>query len=333
MKILVTGATGFIGNHLVRMLLDKEESFDITCLVRDGNKGKEIQEKYNVKYVIGDITQYESLNKLDKDYEIIFHLAAMGHVSATSEEALQSFVNVNEGGTRNLINYFKDSRSLKKFIHFSSTAAMGYIGKPYLNEQSTPNPVTPYQISKNRSEKLSLQAYYDFGFPTVVIRPCMVYGVGGYGEFYKFCRLMKKGVFPKVGLGKNLTPLVYVCDVVQGAINAMYYGQCGEVYILASETSICMDNLHSIIMRNIGKRGIYLFVPVKIALLAAKCLEYFFSFLGKEPIVTYRNIKSTVTDRTFVIQKAKNELNYNPQVSFEEGIKETIMWYKAEGKL
>lgn len=331
MKILVTGATGFIGGHLVNALI--EEQHDITCLVRNEEKGKALQNKFRVKYVVGDVTQKDSLNGLEKDYEVVFHLAAIGHVSSTSDGALKKFISVNEEGTANLINYFKDSKLLKRFIHFSSTAAMGPIGEPYLDENSVPNPVTPYQISKNRSENISLNAYREFKFPTVVVRPCMVYGVGGYGEFYKFCRLMNRGIFPKVGFGKNLTPLVNVNDVVQASIKAMYHGKCGELYIIASEKSLSMDNLHALIMKNIGKRGRYPFVPTFIALLGAKMLEIVFNVLKKEPIVTYRNIKSTVTDRTFLIDKAKHDLEYCPQISFEKGIAETIAWYKEEGKL
>lgn len=331
MKILVTGATGFIGAHLVKKLL--ESNNNVTCLVRDENKGKKLVQQYGVAYVLGDITKEESLSSLNDEFEIIFHLAAMGHVSAVSEEACQTFININEGGTRNLINHFKGSAILKKFIHFSSTAAMGPIGKSILDETSTPNPKTPYQISKNRSEQLSLKAYSEFGFPTVVIRPCMVYGVGGYGEFYKFCKLMKKGVFPKVGLGDNLTPLVNVQDVVQAAINAMYYGHCGEAYIIASEKSIRMDELHTLIMKNIGCKSPYVYVPSWMALAGAKILENICQLIGKEPIVTYRNIKSTIIDRTFCIDKAKKDLKYCPSVSFEKGISETIAWYKKNGKI
>lgn len=331
MKILVTGATGFIGGHLVEKLVS--DKHDVTCLVRNESKGRKLEEQYGITYVQGDVTEEESLGCLKDEFEVIFHLAAMGHVSAISDEACQTFININEGGTRNLINHFRGSKILKKFIHFSSTAAMGPIGEPILDEKSVPNPITPYQISKNRSEQLSLKAYEDFGFPTIVIRPCMVYGIGGYGEFYKFCKLMKKGIFPKVGLGANLTPLVNVKDVVQASLNAMYYGKCGEAYIIASEKSIKMDDLHTLIIQNIGRRSPYIYIPTWLALFGAKMLESLCQIIGKEPIVTYRNIKSTITNRTFCIDKAKKDLKYKPIVSFKEGIAETIEWYKKEGKI
>lgn len=331
MNILITGASGFIGGYIVKGLIEKGHT--VICLVRSIAKGEQLQRENSVSFIVGDITKSDSLKCLGDEYDIIFHLAAMGHVSAVSEEAYQNFVDTNVLGTENLINQFKGSKKLKKFIHFSSTAAMGPIGEPFLNEQSKLNPITPYQKSKYKSERVSLNACDEFGFPTVVIRPCMVYGVGGYGEFHKFCRLMKKGLFPKVGKGKNLTPLVNVKDVAQAAISAMDNGKCGEVYIIASEKSIPMDELRNLIVKYLNVKAPYIYVPACLGLSGAKILEMLCNLIGKEPVVTYRNIKSTVTDRTFLIDKAKKDLKYVPCITFEEGIRETIKWYQEMNRI
>lgn len=331
MKVLVTGATGFVGGHMVPALIEK--GYDVECLVRSEDKAKQLKSKFKVETVIGDVTKPETLKGISDGIDYVVHLAAMGHVSAVTEEAFKQFTGINEGGTRNLIDEFRCSKSLKKFVHFSSTAAMGPIGLPILNEESVPNPVTPYQKSKQRSEQIIFDSFHEFGFPGVVVRPCMIYGVGGYGEFYKFCKLMKKGVFPKVGLGKNLTPLVHVDDVVSGAILAMEKGRDGQAYILASDSSIEMDELRRLIMKTIGKWAPYIYVPAPIALCGAKSVEVISTWLGKEPIVTYRNIKSTVVDRTFDITKAKQELGFNPRILFENGISTTIGWFKEQNKL
>lgn len=332
MNIFLTGGTGFIGSHLIPALLKNNHS--VVCLVRSNDKGIELKKKYNVSYIVGDITNAETLNDIDVSvFDIVIHMAAMGHVSATSEEAFEAFTSINEGGTKNLISLFSKHTGLKKFIHFSSTAAMGPIEQPILNEKSIPNPVTPYQKSKQRSETYSLGKYNKDKFPTVVIRPCMVYGPGGYGEFYKFCKLMKKGVFPKVGLGKNLTPLVHVADVVQGTLKTIENGRPGEIYLITSKTSITMDDMHDYIMQAIGVKAPYLFVPKYLAFVGAKFIEIVSNFMGREPIVTYRNIRSTVVNRTFDITKAEKELGYKPSIKFQDGISETVHWYKSQNKL
>ena len=331
MKVLVTGATGFVGGHLVPALI--ERGYQVKCLVRSEDKAALLKSQFDVETTIGDVTDADSLQRISEGIDYVIHLAAMGHVSAVTEEAYKQFTGINEGGTKNLINEFRNSKTLKKFVHFSSTAAMGPIGLPILNEESVPNPVTPYQKSKQRSEQIIFDSFHEFGFPGVVVRPCMIYGVGGYGEFYKFCKLMKKGLFPKVGLGKNLTPLVHVDDVVNGAILAMEKGRDGQTYILASDSSIEMDELHRLIMKSIGKWASYIYVPTPIALGGAKVVELFSAALGKEPIVTYRNIKSTIVDRTFDVTKAKQELGYEVNVSFSDGVYETVNWFKEQGKL
>lgn len=332
MNVFITGGTGFIGGHLIPQLITAGHK--ITCLVRDKKKGEYLSSQYNVQIVIGDVTDPVSLENINvENIDIVIHMAAMGHVAAATDEAFNKFVAVNEGGTKNIINIFKKSSRLKKFIHISSTAAMGFIGTAVLNEQSLPNPITPYQNSKYRSELIPLSEFERTHFPGIILRPCMVYGPGGYGEFYKFCRLMKKGIFPKVGRGQNLTPLVYVDDVINAIILAIEKGKNGETYIVASDTSIKMDYLRELIMKQIGTSAPYIFVPSSIALLGARVLEKIYGLIGKDPIVSYQNIKSTITDRTFDISKIKNELGYRVNTPFELGIKETICWYKENSKI
>lgn len=331
MRILVTGGTGFVGMHLIPRLLKK--NFEVVCLVRSKEKADILKKAYPVETVIGDTTDSSSLKNISDNIDYVIHLAAMGHVSAVTEEAFRAFVNVNEKGTENLINEFLTSTQLKKFIHFSSTAAMGPIGTPILDETSIPNPKTPYQKSKYRSEQIVTNSFKNKRFPGVIIRPCMIYGPGGYGEFHKFCRLMKRGIFPKVGLGKNLTPLVFVEDVVSAAVLALDNGRNGETYIIASETSIPMDKMRKYIMKSIGKSAPYIYIPGFAALAGAAFIEKVSALLGKEPIVTYRNIKSTIVDRTFNIDKSKRELGYLPECQFKDGIKKTIDWYKSQNRI
>jgi len=327
LKILVTGATGFIGRHLVPCLIEK--GYNITCLIRDDKKAGTIPSHSQVSFIHGDITHTHTLD-LDEDFEYVIHLAAMGHVSAASEEAYKQFVNINEIGTQNLIAALSKSKNLKKFIHFSSTAAMGPIGTPILDESSFPAPRTPYQKSKYRSEQVVLDAFKSDGFPAVVLRPCMVYGPGGTGEFHKFCKLFKKGHFPKVGCGDNLTPIVYVTDVVQATLLALEHSHAGETYIIASSESYPMGMIRANIVKNLGINPPYIYTPLWLALFAVKCLEILYSILGKTPIATTTNIKSTVVDRTFDITKARTQLGYVPQMPLEKGIETTVLWLKKE---
>jgi nucleoside-diphosphate-sugar epimerase len=323
---LITGGTGFIGKNLVSALLKMK--FNCRLLLRSSSNGSFLDNCGNVEFWEGDLTEPKALEGIGKDIDYVFHLAAEGHVSAVSEEAYKRFRSVNVEGTRNLIEECA-KHDVKKFVHFSSTAAMGLIRKKLVSEADMPEPKTPYQKSKLESETSALALGSQLGVPVVVLRPCMVYGAGGKGEFYKICRLMKRGFFPKVGLGRNLTPLVHVKDVVQGAIKAAERGTPGEVYLITSERSISESELRGIVREAWGGRPFHPYVPVWLMYLFAYLFEAYAKISGKAPLATRRNIANTVWDREFSIEKAKRELGYEPLVDFSKGISETINWYKS----
>lgn len=329
MKVLVTGATGFVGQYLIKMLV--EQGYDVCCLVRSEKTAQNLRAYSNVTLYFGDILKKETLMNLPKDVDYVIHMAAKGVVEAVSDQDFNEFLNMNAMGTKNLLELYRDNSKLKKFVHFSSTAAMGYINMPVLSEKSMPNPVTPYQKSKQFSEQVVNKAHKEWNIPTVILRPCMIYGVGGSkGEFVKFCRLMKKGIFPKVGFGKNLTPMVYVSDVARAACLALENGVPGNTYIISDEQSYSLDDIRAKVMTVLDIKKPYIFVPKFLALAGAKIVEVLSKLLHKVPIVTYSNMRSTVTDRTFDISKANNELQYYPEIHLDEGVEKSVLWYEEQ---
>lgn len=327
MRVLVTGGTGFVGRYLVQELISRHSMCRL--LVRPNSNTEGLAYKENVELWTGDITRPETLQGISEGIDDVYHLAAEGNVSAISETAYQRFVAMNVDGTKNLITECSKNKEIKKFVHFSSTAAMGLIKKKMVDESYVPQPVTPYQKSKLESEMMALRLGEKLGVPIVIVRPCMIYGANGKGEFLKTCTLMRKGLFPRVGLGENLTPLVHVKDVVQGAIKASENGLPGEVYLLASERSISMTELRNLVVDAWGTKAMYPYVPVWFMMFVAWCFEMLGRVTGKPPIATRRNIASTVWDLVFSIEKAKRELGYHPQVSFQEGVPETVRWFKT----
>lgn len=329
MKVLVTGGTGFVGRHLIRALIEKGAS--VRMLVRKSSNTDEFR-NCAVELVRGDVTNRDSLNGIAKATDIVFHLAAMGHVSAVTEAAYKTFFDINVRGTQNIVEECCRHK-VKKFIHFSSTAAMGLINQPVVDETVLCQPTTPYQRSKFESEKIIEYKFKELGFPGLVLRPCMIYGPGGTGEFLKFCRLIKKGFFPKIGRGKNLTPMVHVNDVVSASILAAGKGKPGETYLIMSNRSFEMDEIRSLIAKHLGVHKPYIYVPFPVAAIGAYILETVAKLFNFTPVVMSKNIKSTVTDRTFSIVKATKELGYIPETDLDRGIEETIDWYRKNGYL
>lgn len=324
MNILITGATGFIGRHLLKALIEK--GHHCRCLVRESSSLDELFDDSLVELFQGDVTKPKTLKGVGKSIEAVYHLAAAGHVAAVSKEAYNVFFNLNVQGTRNIVEVCGQD-GVKRFIHFSSTAAMGLIKLSIIDENVPCQPKTPYQKSKYESELAAFETGNKFGMEVIVLRPCMVYGPGGKGEFLKFCKLIKKGIFPRIGLGKNLTPIVHVHDVVRAAVNALDKGVAGEVYLIASETSPPLADIFDAITETLQIRRIYFYVPLWVAYSIAFFLERISMISSKPPIVSRRNIISTITDRVFDIHKAKTELSYNPAKDLKQGVEETTNWF------
>ncbi len=323
---LVTGVNGFIGRHLVRSLSDN--GWKVSCLVRK-NVSKDIEAKIT-RIFTGDITEPSTLRELNIPFDAVFHLAGSGHVSASGSRAFKAFRKVNVEGTVNLLNSL-DRKNIGRFVHFSSTAAVGLIKGFPVNENTCPHPATPYQKSKLEGELEILRFFETEDFPAVILRPCMVYGPGGKGEFLKIIRLINKGMFPRLGTGRCLTPLVHVSDVVRCAILAANKGNPGETYFAAGPRSYPITEIRELILRNLNIKRPFIYMPVWVAYIAAVKLEILSLLTGKPPIVSRHNILSASSDRIFDISKARLELGYEPSVIPEEGIKETTAWLRQEG--
>ena len=329
MKILITGATGFIGSHLVKALI--EDGHICRCLVRKTSNIGNLKSLDNVEIKYGDITDKSSLKGIVEGIDIVYHLAAIGHISAASFKTYRIYYMNNVMGTKNLVEECLRERNIKRFVYFSSTAAMGLLKMPIVDETVKCRPRTPHQKSKYDCEQLLLKYWKEAHFPVIILRPCMVYGPIGKGEFFKIIKWAKRGMLPKIGKGKNLTPIVHVNDVVQAALLAMHKGRLGEAYIIADRKSYEFDEIRNIIVKALNIRRPYPYVPVVIAKKIAILLEMIAKLYGGIPIVNHFNIESTITDRVFSIDKARRELGYEPKVKLEDGIKQTIEWLRENG--
>jgi nucleoside-diphosphate-sugar epimerase len=327
-RVLITGAAGFVGSRLTAEALAR--GISCRCLVRSEARASLLPRGDSVEAVLGDVTRPETLVGVAEGCDTVFHLAAEGHVSAVTDSALRRFTEVNVTGTENLIRAVANaSTDAPRFVHFSSTAAMGLVRALPATEEHEPQPVTPYQRSKYESEIAAIQMGRACGVPVVVLRPCMIYGPGGAGEFRKMAELMRRGRFPKVGRGKNLTPLVHVNDVVRAALLAAESGGDYETYLIASERSPALDELRAWIMEGWGESAPYPYVPTWLMYAAASALELAAWITGCVPVATRRNIANTVYDRQFSIAKAERDFHWRPLEPLRESVIETVRSFET----
>jgi nucleoside-diphosphate-sugar epimerase len=329
MKLLITGGTGYIGENLIPELLKQGHS--IRLLLRDREKGRSLFGD-SCEYWLGDITVKSSLEGCCEGVDIIYHMAAKIGNDLPTEANLQEFRRVNVLGTKNMIEEAKRA-GITRFIFISSAAAMGIVKQTPISENSLCEPFLPYQISKYEAEEC-VRAYIDKGFPAIIVRPSKICGIGEHEYTYlTYAKLCNRGVFLKVGKGNNYISNVYISDFINALILLLDHGLIGGTYLLSAPDSIPLEELALIIGKILHKRITFVYIPIRVMKFAAFIEENLFTFIGRKPIVTKRNIESITHDRIYNLSKAKKEIGFSPNVSMECGIIKTVQWYIQEGLL
>jgi len=316
MKTFVTGATGFIGSHLVEELFKRD--YSVKCLVRSKSNLKWL-EGLCVKTIHGDCLKIHTLEDALKDVEIIFHVA--GLTKANNEE---DFFKVNVEGTRNILKAaLKNCKKLKRFVLISSLAAVGpsFDGKP-VTEQTNPHPVSAYGKSKLMAEELVLEE--KDRIPITIIRPPAVYGPRDK-DFFFFFKLIYRGIFPY--WGKAYYSIVYIEDLIEGIILAAEKPEAiGEIYFLTDNEFHTNIDIANEIANALEKTPLRLPIPktllAGLALMGGK-------FLSNPSIFNRDKVRELKYNNwTCQCEKARQELGYEPKVRMKEGIKWTADWYK-----
>lgn len=320
MRALVTGASGFVGSHLVERLI--KEGFEVFCLRRRGSDIRWL-EGFNVRFVQGDCSDRDSLKDSIKGYDYIFHLA--GVIKANSEA---EFYKVNEKGTENLIEaVVRDNPNIKRFVYLSSLAAYGPSLKAdsLPSENGLPHPVSAYGKSKLKGEEAVLK--YSSNIPVCILRPSVVYGPRDR-QFYLFFKLINSGFAPYWGEGR--TSLVYIDDLIDAiilsikkdeAVGGIYFISDGEVY---SNTQI-IDEIAS----SLDKRVFKFRLPRPLLPLIGIFADGIGKISGKATMVNKDKIREIMyNDWVCDITKARRELGFNPTIGIKRGMRWTAEWYK-----
>ncbi len=327
-KYLITGATGFIGSHLVEYLLkDGVPLKDMRLLVLPGDSLKNLPDKkFDIFY--GDIRNKKDVKKALQGISVVYHLAAK---TVFEGKTYNDFKDTNVDGTKNLID-FSVKAKVSKFIFFSSIAVYGlpaFVGEIInWSESRTKKPAEVYGKSKLEAEKIVVSAYQENKLHTVIVRPTTVYGPRDHQGVVELYNVIDKGMFVRVGDGKNKVDYVYVSDLVKGARLAEKKASSGADYILGGGNPITFNHLVNRVGLSIGKKISNFYIPKYIAL----AISYLFDFVGrqfgvKSPIFPQR-VRVMTTNCYFNIDKARKEIGYKPSYDFAKGAFLTAEWYK-----
>jgi nucleoside-diphosphate-sugar epimerase len=334
MRILITGASGFIGSHLAERLV--KEKHNVRVLVRNENSKErrdsiELLKRLKVEIIKGDLLNKDSLEKAIKNMDVIFHLAAIARPMAIPDEM---YFKVNEGGTRNLLETCKGKRrKIKKIILMSSVSAVGQSRDGNaVNEKTECKPIDVYGWSKLAAENVAMEHFYKHKMPIVILRPPMVFGERDL-EMLKLFKIVSKRIFP-VSSNRKCMEFLYVGNLVEACVLAMKKGKAGEIYHISNGEHYSINEVVRAIEKAENKRVL----PIKFPKIFIVSGGYVFEALGKilhfHPPFKHDTVK-WMTEKSWYsdISKARTELGYKPPFTLEEGIKRTADYYKEKGYL
>lgn len=312
MRVVVTGAAGFIGSHLVPALV--EAGYEVVGTLGPAGRGP----LDGVAAFPADIATREGVEATISEAEAVVHLAARNHVlQETIKDPLAEYRRVNVEGTRNVIRAASRSR-VKVFIHLSSVKAMGEGSDTVLDEYSSCAPLTPYGISKLESEEVVCSEAERSGMRAVIVRLPMAYGPRNRGNLPRMIRWADRGLPFPLFQPDNLRSMIYVKNVVAGVMALLKGAPEGvSIYILKDSEDYSTRRIYSVICRELRKTPRFLPVPAIIVRVGGMLSEDFRKVAG-----------------TFRVSAAKIEkdLGFVSPFSLEEGMARTVEWYRRSGR-
>jgi len=318
--ILVTGGTGFIGTHLVRRLAASGQA--VRCLVRRQARPRNLPP--GVEAVYGNLISGEGLPEALRGADTVIHLAGVTKALAPAD-----YYAGNARATRNLASAVA-GRGLR-LVHVSSLAAIGPSpdGKP-IAEDARPHPLSHYGKSKLEAER----AVRELAPDAVIVRPPVVYGPGDT-DVFQLLQSISKGFVLQIAGGERWFNAIYVEDLVEGLITAAgSTAACGRTYFLAHAKPVSWSQFGAAAARIMNRTPRVLEIPAAIAYVAGWGAEIWSRITGKPGIVQREKVvEAQCKFWTCDAGRAAAELGFEAPTSLEDGLAETLAWYKEAGWL
>ena len=323
-KILITGATGFLGSRLVEKIAD-QEGIEILATGRSLKAHNTIQKK-NVNYILGNLENSKFVDQLFQEIDTVIHTAAL----SAQFGKLKDFQNANIEITKYLIKSAKYN-GVKKFI-FISSPSVYFRMKHQLDLKETdtlPKPVNAYAYTKREAEKLVQSSE----IPYIIIRPRALIGRGDTVIMPRIIRAHNEGRLVRMGDESNradMTPVSNVVDAIILSLNANEKAY-NQIYNISNGKPELLWPLLDKLIKQMELPPLEKKVPLGIIMLLAKCMEWHGRWINnyKEPALTTYGIGTLTKSFAMNISKAKKLLGYEPKQTAIEALDEFVEWHKS----
>ena len=322
-KVLITGASGFIGFHLIEAALSKR--LDVYAAVRPGSDISHLKE-YDIGFCELDYTNVKILSKQLAAIGCHYIIHAAGATRAGSQ---QMYDTVNASYAFNLASAALEGlgSQLRQFVFVSSLAAAGPLNSrnALITEDVTPAPVTAYGRSKLLGEQ-KLKALPSL--PLVVLRPTAVYGPRER-DIFIMLRSIQRGIEPYIGRVEQQLSFVYVKDLVAAAMNSLFCNGSHRTFHISDGGSYDQYELANVSKQILNRKTLRLHLPYAMIKGIAVAMEKWYGWRGKTPVLNREKLHElTAINWQCSIEEAKTHLDYRPQYSLKQGLWETLQWYR-----
>lgn len=319
-SVLITGASGFLGYHIIMAALQK--NLTVYAAVRK-NSDIDHLKALPIKYLYLNYEDVTDLSKTLVDNKINFIIHAAGVTKAVKEETY-NYINANYS-----VNLAKaaatSSDYFKKMVFISSLAAVGPSGDDTTNitEQAIPKPVTAYGRSKLLAEK----ELNKIKIPLIILRPTAIYGPRDK-DIFIMIKTVSQGFDPYIGKFFQQLSFVHARDVADVAVQALFLNVAGT-YNIADGKSYTRYEFADITKGILNKKAFRFHIPMPLVKVLAYCLETTNGWMNKPAVINREKLHELAAKNwSCDVSKAKAELNFSPVFNLEKGLTNSIQWYK-----
>ncbi|MDR3350174.1 MAG: NAD-dependent epimerase/dehydratase family protein [Prevotellaceae bacterium] len=327
-KIAITGASGYIGSHVVDQALRK--GYDVRILVRADVNRPDWAEK-GVEVFKGDIRNEDALIPFLTDVDYLIHCAA---VNTPSSKRRKDIFESNVDGVKLILRTAK-KQGVKKIVYTGSSVALGCTGKGKMINEETVfnmwNASSDYARSKYLGEKVALELFQNEGVPVAIAEPTVVIGPGDVKPTYTGILIMDlvNGKIP--AYFDTRYNFVDVRDVACGHLLILEKGKVGERYLLCGNDNILVSEYFNMICEMTGKKP-RLVLPLWMVYPMAWGFDLLWKLTGIEPYIRLSAVRRARLDLCYDNAKAKKQLDFNPRL-WKEAIRDELQWMIANGYL